>query len=94
VQQQVQQVQQLQQQAQQLQQRVQQLQQQAQQRVQQLQEQALQPQEPEREQRLRLFYRKRSWKQPTEQPGERSISFNLPFTNNIKTHTRDRSGTC
>ena len=48
----------------------------------------------QREQRLLLFCRKRSWKQPAEQPGGRNISFDFPLLTNIKTHTRDRSGTC
>ena len=47
----------------------------------------------QREQQLLLFCHKRSWKQPAEQPGERNISFDFPFRTNIKTHTRDRSGT-
>jgi len=53
-----------------------------------LQRQALQ-----REQQLLLSCRKRSWKQPAEQPGGWNISFDFPLLTNIKTHTRDRSGT-
>ncbi|OJZ10962.1 MAG: hypothetical protein BGP20_09980 [Thiobacillus sp. 63-78] len=52
----------------------------------QLPEPARQLQEPEqpqqalrREQPLLLFCRKRSWKQPAEQPGERNISFDFPL---------------
>lgn len=62
---------------------------------------ALQQREPalrqralRREQRLLLFDRKRSGKQPAEQPGERNISFDFPLSTVIETHTRDRSGTC
>jgi hypothetical protein len=48
-------------------------------------QQALQQQEPEQQQALQraqqllLFCRKRSWKQPTEQPGGWNISFDFPF---------------
>jgi hypothetical protein len=38
-----------------------------------LQQQALQQEQP-----LLLFGRKRSWKQPAEQPGGRNISFDFP----------------
>jgi hypothetical protein len=84
---------------QQRQQQEQQRQQQEQQRQQQEQlpseqQQVLQQQALQQEQRLLLFGRKRSWKQPAEQPGERNISFDFPLRTNIKTHTRDRSGTC
>jgi hypothetical protein len=48
----------------------------------------------QQEQQLLLFCRKRSWKQPGEQPGVRNISFDFPFLTYIKTHTRDRSETC
>jgi hypothetical protein len=64
------------------------------QREQQLPEPEPQQQALQREQQLLLFGRKRSWKQPAEQPGERNISFDFPLLTNIKTHTRDRSGTC
>jgi hypothetical protein len=50
--------------------------------------------EPQQEQQLLLFCRKRSWKQPGAQPGVRNISFDFPLLTYIKTHTRDRSGTC
>jgi hypothetical protein len=63
-------------------------------REQQLPEPEQQRQALQRGQQLLLFCRKRSWKQPAEQPGERNISFDFPLLTNIKTHTRDRSGTC
>jgi hypothetical protein len=57
-------------------------------------EQRLQERAARREQRLLLSCRKQSWKLPTAQPGGRNISFDFPLLANIKTHTRDRSGTC
>jgi hypothetical protein len=61
---------------------------------QQLPEPEPQQQALQREQRLLVSCRKRSWKQPAEQPGGRNISFDFPLLTDIKTHTRDRSGTC
>jgi hypothetical protein len=61
---------------------------------QELPEQRLQERAARREQRLLLSCRKQSWKLPTAQPGGRNISFDFPLLANIKTHTRDRSGTC
>jgi len=49
------------------------------------QEQPVQPvrlqqqEQVQQAQQLLLFCRKRSWKQPTEQPGERNISFDFPL---------------
>jgi delta 1-pyrroline-5-carboxylate dehydrogenase len=57
-------------------------------------EQQLQQQAARREQQLLLSCRMRSWKQPAAQPGGRNISFDFPLLANIRTHTRDRSGTC
>jgi len=57
----------------QLGQRLRQLGQQLRQLGQQLQQQGLQ------QQGLLLFGRKRSWKQPAEQPGGRNISFDFPL---------------
>jgi hypothetical protein len=65
-----------------------------QERVQQLPERVQQQPAAQQEQRLLLFCHKRSWKRPAEQPGGRNISFDFPLLTNIKTHTRDRSGTC
>jgi len=55
---------------------------------------ALQQRALQQEQQLLLFGRKRSWKQPTEQPGEWNISFQISLKLRLITHTRDRSGTC
>ena len=58
------------------------------QQAQRLQEQerapAQQPREPVPEQRLLLFYHKRSWTLPAGRPGERSISFIFPLQSQIK----------
>jgi hypothetical protein len=90
-----QQQQQRQQREQQRQQRLRQLRQQLRQPGQQLRQLGQQLQQPvlRQEQQLLLFGRKRSWKQPAERPGVRNISFDFPLLTNIKTHTRDRSGT-
>lgn len=72
------------QQAQRLRQRAQQAQRLQEQERAQEQEPAQQPREPVPEQRLLLFYHKRSWTLPAGRPGERSISFIFPLQSQIK----------